>query len=73
MACRAQVERSAELLESFDDPADPDGRRRALVTLSAMVGAVVIARALGATDASDEVLDATRDAITERRVLAPQP
>ena len=42
--------------------------RAAAVTLSAMVGAVMIARALGSTDRSDEILRQVRDAVAERRV-----
>jgi hypothetical protein len=33
-----------------------------------MVGAVMIARALGSTDRSDEILRQVRNAVTERRV-----
>jgi hypothetical protein len=35
-----------------------------------MVGAVMIARALGPTERSDEMLSAVREAIRERRLLA---
>ena len=42
--------------------------RAAAVTLSAMVGAVMIARALGSTNRSDEILGQVRDAVAERRV-----
>jgi hypothetical protein len=40
-----------------------------LVTLSAMVGAVMIARALGPTERSDEILRDVREAVRERRLL----
>ena len=46
-----------------------DARRRATVTLSAMVGAVMIARALGPTLGSDEILRDVREAVRERRLL----
>ena len=42
---------------------------RATVTLSAMVGAVMIARALGPTARSDEILRDVREAVRERRLL----
>ena len=48
---------------------DDDARRRATVTLSAMVGAVMIARALGPTPGSDEILRDVREAVRERRLL----
>ena len=44
-------------------------RQRAAVTLSTMVGAVVLARALGDTPASDALLADVRDAVRERRLL----
>jgi AcrR family transcriptional regulator len=42
---------------------DKDSRRTALADLSARVGALTIARALGATSLSDEILSATKGAI----------
>jgi TetR/AcrR family transcriptional repressor of nem operon len=68
-AYRAQVERYLARLEEMLGGSDADGRRRALVTLSAMVGAVTIARALGPTEGSDELLRAVRDAVRESRLL----
>ena len=41
----------------------------ATVTLSAMVGAVMIARALGPIPGSDEILRDVREAVRERRLL----
>jgi hypothetical protein len=36
-----------------------------------MVGAVMIARALGSTDRSDEILRQVHDAVAERQVASP--
>ena len=66
-AYRAQVERYLAALQSLLDDDDDDARRRATVTLSAMVGAVMIARALGPTTRSDEILRDVREAVRERR------
>jgi len=48
---------------------DDEAHRRATVTLSAMVGAVMIAPALGPTPGSDEILRDVREAVRERRLL----
>ncbi len=61
-AYRAQVDRYLEHLQSLLG-GDDDARRRATVTLSAMVGAVMIARALGPTPASDELLRDVRESV----------
>jgi TetR/AcrR family transcriptional repressor of nem operon len=42
---------------------DADGRRRALAAISTMVGALTLARALGPTPFSDEVLAAAKAAV----------
>ena len=63
-AYRVQVERYIALLTSMLG----GDERAAAVTLSAMVGAVMIARALGSTERSDEILRQVRDAVAERRV-----
>ena len=63
-AYRVQVERYIALLTSMLG----SDERVAAVTLSAMVGAVIIARALGSTNRSDEILGQVRDAVAERRV-----
>ena len=47
----------------------PENRQQATVTLSAMVGAVMIARALGPNPRSDELLQDVREAVRERRLL----
>ena len=47
---------------------DDDTRREATVTLSAMIGALMIARALGPTPRSDEILRDVREAVRERRL-----
>src|SRR4051795_8896939 len=55
-AYRAQVERYlAHLRSLLGDEEDDDTRREATVTLSAMIGALMIARALGPTPRSDEI------------------
>lgn len=69
-AYRAQVDRYLAYLQSLLDGDDEDSRKRANVTLSAMVGAVMIARALGPTPRSDELLRDVREAVRERRLLA---
>ena len=69
-AYRAQVDRYLAYLQSLLDGDDDDRRKQANVTLSAMVGAVMIARALGPTPRSDELLRDVRDAVRERRLLA---
>jgi len=66
-AYRAQVERYLAYLQSLLGGDDDAARRRATVTLSAMVGAVIIARALGPTARSDEILRDVREAVRERR------
>jgi TetR/AcrR family transcriptional regulator, transcriptional repressor for nem operon len=69
---RGQVERYLTHLRELLDDDDPDVRKRANVTLSAMVGAVMIARALGPTKRSDELLCDVREAVRERRLLPPE-
>ena len=68
-AYRAQVERYLAHLEQLMEGDDEAARRGATVTLSAMVGAVMIARALGPTARSDEILRDVREAVGERRLL----
>ena len=69
---RAQVERYLARLQKLLASDDPDVRSRANVTLSAMVGAVMIARGLGPTDRSDELLRDVLEAVQERRLLPPR-
>jgi TetR/AcrR family transcriptional repressor of nem operon len=68
-AYRAQVERYLAHLQTMFGDNEPKDRRQAMVTLSAMVGAVMIARALGRTARSDELLQDVREAVRERRLL----
>jgi TetR/AcrR family transcriptional regulator, transcriptional repressor for nem operon len=68
-AYRAQVDRYLAHLQQLLEGDDETTRRRATVTLSAMVGAVMIARALGPTTRSDEILRDVREAVRERRLL----
>ena len=69
-AYRAQVEHYLAHLQTMLGGEDPETRRRATVTLSAMVGAVTIARALGPTRRSDELLRDVREAVRERRLMS---
>jgi TetR/AcrR family transcriptional repressor of nem operon len=68
-AYRVQVERYLAHLQPLLGGDDDEARRRATVTLSAMVGAVMIARALGSTPGSDEILRDVREAVRERRLV----
>jgi TetR/AcrR family transcriptional repressor of nem operon len=68
-AYRAQVDRYLEHFQQLLEGDDETRRRRATVTLSAMVGAVMIARALGPTTRSDEILRDVREAVRARRLL----
>jgi TetR/AcrR family transcriptional regulator, transcriptional repressor for nem operon len=70
-AYRDQVERYLDVLEGMLDGDQDDRRERAAVILSALVGAVVIARGLGDTPTSNAILDEVRDAVRERSLLAP--
>jgi TetR/AcrR family transcriptional repressor of nem operon len=67
-AYRAQVERYLAHLERLLGDDDEATRRRAAMTLSAMVGALTIARALGPGPRSDEILREVREAVRERRL-----
>ena len=49
--------------EALRDDAEPEGRNKALAAISTMVGALTIARALGDSSFSDEVLAAAKSAI----------
>lgn len=66
-AYRAQIERYLAYLESLLGD-EGDARSKAAVVLSAMVGSVLIARALGPTNPSDEILAEVREAVRERRL-----
>jgi TetR/AcrR family transcriptional repressor of nem operon len=48
------------------DADEADARRRALETLSTMVGALTLARATAGTALSDEILTAVREDLLER-------
>jgi hypothetical protein len=68
-AYRAQVERYLAHLQQLLGDDDEATRSRATVTLSAMVGAVMIARALGPTPRSEEILRVVREAVRLRRLI----
>jgi hypothetical protein len=58
------------ILLHLDDHHHPGGDGAAAVTLSAMVGAVTLPRALGSTPRSDELLRDVREAVREHRLLS---
>lgn len=62
-AFRDQVERYREQLQPLFDGDDDEARRRATTTLCAMVGALIIARGLGPTPESDELLRDVRESL----------
>jgi TetR/AcrR family transcriptional repressor of nem operon len=68
-AYRAQVDRYIAHVQQLLEGDDETTRRRATLTLSAMVGAMMIARALGPTPRSEEILRDVREAVRERRLL----
>lgn len=51
------------LVAAMTDSTDPEERRVSLADLALMIGALTIARALGATPLSDEILSAAKAAI----------
>lgn len=65
-AFRAQVDRYREQLQPLFDGDDDEARRRATTTLCTMVGALIIARGLGATPESDELLRDVRESLHGR-------
>jgi TetR/AcrR family transcriptional repressor of nem operon len=75
-AYRDQVERYLDVLQQLlggdgeDGEDEPASRHRAAVNLAALVGGVVIARALGDTPTSRTLLADVREAVRERRLLA---
>jgi TetR/AcrR family transcriptional repressor of nem operon len=60
-AYRAQVERYLDHLEAMIG--GDDARRNAVTSLAMLVGGVLVARALGDSDVSDEILDTVRAAV----------
>lgn len=61
-----QVEQYLELLAGLTPSADTAGdRRRACLALSAMVGAIVMARAVGDAGLSDDILSGTAAALKD--------
>ena len=65
-AYRRQVERYFENVERFGGGGD-DARQRAILAVSALVGAIVLSRAVDAEALSDEILDAVSEGISELR------
>jgi AcrR family transcriptional regulator len=57
------VQHLDEWVDALTAPDEPDGRRHALAAISTMVGALTLARALGQTPLSDELLAAAKAAI----------
>lgn len=62
-AFRAQVDRYRDQLQPLFGSDDDEARRRATATLCTMVGALIIARGLGATPQSDALLRDVRQAL----------
>ena len=61
---RAALERYLEQwVSALHDASEPDGRKKAIADLAMMIGALSIARALGPTTFSDELLAAAKAAI----------
>jgi len=60
---RGQVERYIAQMEELLGGKGEDGRRRAIAAVSEMVGALLIARAVGDEDLSEEVLSAARTGV----------
>ena len=61
---RTALERYLETwIDALHDPGEPDGRAKAVADLALMIGALSIARALGQTGFSDELLAAAKAAI----------
>lgn len=50
-------------VQAMHDPDEPDGRAKALAAIATMIGALTMARALGATPFSDDVLATAKAAI----------
>lgn len=72
-AYRDQVDRYVAALQAVDDRADAEAGDRAVVTLSAMVGALVLSRALGPTPQSDALLATVAAAVRDRQILPGVP
>lgn len=53
----------ARWVDTLSEAGDPADRKRALAAMATMLGALTLARALGATPFSDELLAAARDAV----------
>jgi TetR/AcrR family transcriptional repressor of nem operon len=67
-----QVELYLELIgELVEEHSDSAARQRAIVTLSAMVGSMLIARAVNKEDLSREFLDTVRHHLTDKRDKDP--
>ncbi len=57
------AEHFEEWAGALSDPDEPEGRAKALASIATMVGALTMARSLGATPFSDEILRAAKAAI----------
>ncbi|MFJ7495875.1 TetR/AcrR family transcriptional regulator [Streptomyces sp. NPDC097727] len=71
-AYEKQVRTYLELIASLDDNAS-DTRGEAMVTLSALVGAVLISRAVADKNFSDELLETVADQLKRRMSETPPP
>ncbi|WP_327111469.1 TetR/AcrR family transcriptional regulator [Streptomyces sp. NBC_01341] len=71
-AYEKQVRTYLELLEGLDEPAG-DARAEAMLTLSALVGAVLMSRAVADKDLSDELLETVTDELKRYAAGASSP
>lgn len=62
-AYRGQVERYVATMEELLGGGGADARRRAIAAVSSMVGALLMARAVGDEDLSEEILAAARESV----------
>jgi TetR/AcrR family transcriptional regulator, transcriptional repressor for nem operon len=67
-AYRAQLERYLDRLQELLGDGAPDARARAAVAVSAMVGSVMLARALGPTELSERLLADVRTAVHQLEI-----
>ncbi|MGW2959180.1 TetR/AcrR family transcriptional regulator [Streptomyces sp. NPDC001220] len=70
-AYERQVRAYLDLIAGLDDDATDDARAEAVLTLSAMVGAVLMSRAVADEDLSDELLETVNDQLKRRAGTLP--
>ncbi|MGW7238591.1 TetR/AcrR family transcriptional regulator [Streptomyces sp. NPDC054804] len=70
-AYERQVRAYLDLIAGLDDDATDDARAEAMLTLSAMVGAVLMSRAVADEELSDELLETVNDQLKRRAGTLP--